>query len=310
MKINKKVDLITSEELSKEWIAKQKLRHSNPELFGLKSTGLKTLDEILGGGIELGQLVYAGGKEKSGKTTLLTTMAQSFAEQKMNYAMLSAEMTNMQMGNLLFSNIADVERTLIRSIKLETIHWQKIEKAGKKIADFTGYWGYGFSTISDIVAVLDHIEKETNKPVDAVILDYIQLMEVEKVKMNRVQEIEYISRSLKRMSIDRGQPMIVVAATQLNRESIRSKLYDAQAFLGSGALERDMDIGLIVHDIETPLTVSKVKTNKKKITIVGSRETKADSIEVYYDGSKARMADLYVGEAIDLYAKYWEKESK
>lgn len=310
MKINNKIDLIDSEQLAKDWLDLQRLREKSPELFGLKSTGLKTLDEILGGGIELGQLVYIGGKEKSGKTTLLTTIATAWGEQKMNFIFLSGEMTNMQTGNMLFSNFSSVDRTTIRSIKINALEWTSLTEAGKRISQLSGYWGYGFSTISDIDMVINKVEEITKKPIDGIIIDYIQLMEMEKRSGNRVQEIEYFSRSLKRRSISRGKPMAVVVATQLNRTSIRSKLFDAQAFLGSGSLERDMDIGMIVHDVETPLSVIGTKTNKKKITIVGSRETATDSIEVYYDGAKARMKDLFIGAAVNLYDKYWSSHEE
>lgn len=305
MKIRNKIDLLDSREMSQEWLAKQRLRHEKPHLFGLKSTGLKSLDKKLGGGIELGQLVYIGGQEKSGKTTLLTIMAKAYGMQGLNGVMLSAEMTNLQMGNLLFSNIGNVERTTIRSIQVNAAQWTMLDKAGKEIEKLSFHWGYGFSSIEDIDAVLLAVEEKTKKPVDVLMLDYLQLMEVENKRMPRTQEIEFISRSLKRRSIARGNPMMIVAATQLNRESIRSKLYDAQAFLGSGAIERDMDIGLIVTNIENPLSVNKIVDNKKRIVIVGSRETEVgEPLEVYYDGSKARMADIDEGHTIDIYKQY------
>lgn len=305
MRVRNKIDLLNSKEMSDEWLAKQRLRHEKPDLFGLKSTGLKTLDKKLGGGIEKGQLVYVGGQEKSGKTTLLTTMANAFGIQALNGVMLSAEMTNLQMGNLLFSNLGNVERTTIRSIQVNALQWDMLDKAGKKIEKLTFHWGYGFSSIEDIDAVLLAVEEKTEKPVEVLILDYLQLMEVENKRMPRTQEIEYISRSLKRRSIARGNPMMIIAATQLNRESIRSKLYDAQSFLGSGAIERDMDIGMIVTNVENPLSVNKIMDNKKKIVIVGSRETEVgEPLEVYYDGSKARMADIDEGKTIDIYKQY------
>jgi len=305
MKIRNKIDLLDSKEMSTEWLEKQRLRHERPDLFGLKSTGLVSLDKKLGGGIEKGQLVYVGGKEKSGKTTLLAIMAKAFGMQALNGVMLSAEMTNVQMGNLLFSNIASVERTTIRSIQVTSAQWDLLDKAGKEIEKLSFHWGYGFSSIEDIDAVLLAVEEKTKKPVEVLILDYLQLMEVENKRMPRTQEIEYISRSLKRRSISRGNPMMIIAATQLNRESIRSKLYDAQSFLGSGAIERDMDIGLIVTDVENPLSVNKIADNKKRIIIVGSRETEmSEPLDVYYDGSKAKMADIDQGHSIDIYAQY------
>ena len=75
------METLSSAELVKQWMEWQKLRHERPELFGLKSTGITDLDKIIGGGIELGQLVYVGGGQKSGKTTLLMRINKAFMKQ-------------------------------------------------------------------------------------------------------------------------------------------------------------------------------------------------------------------------------------
>lgn len=299
------METLNSKQLGEKWLEYQRLRHNNPELFGLKSTGLKTLDEIIGGGIELGQLVYIGGAQKSGKTTLLLRIAKSFAMQKVRSIWFGAEMNNMQIGSMLFSNITKIERTKIRSIKLESEDWPKLEKAATEIAKYPTFWNYGFSTIDNIDKIIDKIEEQIENNIEAIFIDYIQLMEAPGIKGGRAPELESISRALKRRSISREKPMAIIAAAQLNRESIRAKIVDANAFLGTGAIERDMDIGVIITNAPDP-TTGDAMPNARKVVVVGSRESAIGEKTIYYNGSTAMFEDGTTTE-VDI-DKYWREQ--
>ena len=101
----------------------------------------------------------------------------------------------------------------------------------------------------------------------------------------------------------RTAPMAVNFAAQLNRASIRGMNIDANAFLGSGALERDMDWGLIIHDVKDEIT-SRPKEHKKGITMVGSRETGVGELEVLYNGTTATIADDILDQRPEV--DYWD----
>ena len=283
---------ISSKELSKHWISYQKHRAENPELYKPRSTGLKTLDKILGGGIEPGQYVVIGGAQKSGKTTLLSCMTEALAKQGQKILFLSGEMTNLQMANMFFARMARIDRTRIRAINLETDDWVRLERVADKFAQYDIWWNHGFSSITDIDKIVVEIEEAENIEFDVIVIDYIQLMEAPEVKSsgNRVTELEYISRNLKRRTIH-GKPKIIIVAAQLNRASIRGNLYDANSFLGTGSLERDMDIGLIIKSVIDPIKNTEVK-NRRKISVVGSRETGTSDCEIYYNGVIALVQDM------------------
>jgi replicative DNA helicase len=287
---------INSKDLAKHWIDTQRKKHEHPELYKLKSTGLVSLDNALGGGVEPGQFVLVGGAQKSGKTTLLSCMTEAFAKQGMKILFLSGEMTTLQTANLFFSRMARIDRTRIRSVSLDNDDWVKLDRVAEQFAEFGIWWNHGFSTVSDIDKIVVGIEKSTGEAFDAIIVDYIQLMEAPEIKGkgNRVQELEYISRNLKRRSINTlGNPALVVAATQMNRQSIRGSLYDANSFLGSGSLERDMDIGMIIHSVVDPITHFEDRY-QKEIVIVGSRETGNNDgrpIKTFYNGTIALIED-------------------
>jgi len=83
--------------------------------------------------------------------------------------------------------------------------------------------------------------------VDAVFVDYLQLMSAGRRTESRQQEITTISRKLKRMALEEHVP--VVALSQLNREvesrtDHRPRLSDLRE---SGSLEQDADTVMLLY---------------------------------------------------------------
>lgn len=296
------MNTVDSKTLSSTWLALQKKKLAQPDLYRLKSTGLKTLDKCIGGGFEPGQFVVVGGAQKSGKTTLLSCMAESFAKQGMKILYLTGEMTNIQMANMFFSRLARIDRTRIRALNLDDLDWVKLENAAAEFENFGIWWNHGFTSVEDIASIMTLMETQNKIMFDAIMIDYIQLMEAPEMKGkgNRVQELEYISRNLKRKTIEREKPLLVVAAAQINRQSIRGNLLDANSFLGSGSIERDMDLGMLIHPVYDPFTKAEDK-HQKEIVIVGSRETEGGlSIKTFYNGTIALIEDLEEADTKDM----------
>jgi replicative DNA helicase len=80
-----------------------------------------------------------------------------------------------------------------------------------------------------------------------ILLDYIQLMSGDMRTDNRVQEVSYISRSLKKLARDLNVP--VLAAAQLSRavEQRQDKRPQLSDLRESGSLEQDSDIVMFIH---------------------------------------------------------------
>lgn len=290
---------VHSSVLAETWLEKLKDRYNNPGLNKPISTGLKDLDDMLDGGVLPGQQIIWGGSQKSGKTTLMLNVAISFARQGIPFIWFGAEMTNMQIGNLLFANIARVNRGKFKNLNIEVEDWGKLEAAKSTIETFNGYWNYGFSTIKDVTEIMEQVEEETGTEIKAIFVDYIQLMEGDNKRDSRTQQIEKISRELKRLSIAWKRPIITNVAAQLNRESIRDNKYDANSFLGSGGIERDMDVGIVVMDVIDDIT-GKPKPNVKLLRIVAGRDVKTGETEVFYDGSIAFYGNIVQPQTINM----------
>jgi replicative DNA helicase len=296
---------LSSPQLVEKWIELQRNRHEHPNLFALKSTGLLGLDNILGGGIEWGQYVIIGGPQKSGKSTLMQHMALEDAKHGDPFLFMSAEMTNMSTATRLFSNIARIAKDKIRRIELGTQDWEDIERAAETIKEYQGYWNYGFSKIEDIKAVKQKILKEKGVHVRKLYIDYFQLMEGSSQGNNRVEQLAAISRGFKRMCVEEGELNILIVSSQLRRESIRSHTTDANSFLGTGALERDMDVGIIISELKDESGKGEIP-NARRLTVVGSRDTDVGFCDITFRGETATIRDR-VRDKAAVSLDYWRQ---
>jgi replicative DNA helicase len=288
--------------LIEHWKVYQRDRESNPELYKLRSTGLRGLDHILGGGVDYGNMVIYGGAQKIGKSTMLQCTAQAFGKRGEPFIYFSGEMTNMAMATRLVCSVSGVDKNRVRRIALDDLDWKEIDEAEKQIATYKGWWNYGFSTIKQVASIIDQLEKDEGIDIRTVFIDYFQLME-HPIGRQRNESLEDLSHAFKRMTINRNKPMLVFLAAQLNRQSIRGQIVDANSFLGTGALERDMDVGVIITNAKDE--TGKVLDNYRDLVVVGSRDTAISHCRIRFNGTTATLADMdAVSSPIDL--DYWK----
>lgn len=100
-------------------------------------------------------------------------------------------------------------------------------------------------TMTDIRAKAKQINKRI--PLGLICIDYLQLLSSNDTKAPRQEQVSQMSRQIKLLAKELDVPIIAVA--QLNRESEKRdnpvpKVSDLRE---SGAIEQDMDVGLLLH---------------------------------------------------------------
>jgi replicative DNA helicase len=255
---------------------------AHPELYKGWKSGIADLDAIMGG-ILRKRFYVVGGRQKGGKSALMVTVAIELNKQGVKVLYISLEMDNIEMATRVFSNQGSVDMTKFRDVQINAGDIMSLRSVQTKIASFPGYWDYGTSGINDIVKIIDEV-----KP-DVVIVDYFQLMDSEGSKRN--EGLASLSRRLKKLTLRKApaHPVTIIVPSQVNRASIRSEQMDANAFLDTGALERDCDVALMVTDVKDEN--GDVVSNKRKIKIVASRVSGVGEVEVYFNGARSLMAD-------------------
>ena len=209
-------------------------------------TGFAGLDEFLGG-LQHSDLIIAAGRPSMGKTSLALNIARNAGvEQGACVALFSLEMAQEALVLRLLSSESGVN---LRQVRLG-LHTEADEK---RIMDATGILSEAPIYIDDSpqLRVAEMRGKARRlyyeRGIDLIIVDHLGLVQGDGRIENRVQEISYISRSLKALARDLNVP--VIAVSQLSRASEfrashRPQLSDLR---DSGSIEQDADVVLFVY---------------------------------------------------------------
>ncbi|MFC1873928.1 replicative DNA helicase [Chloroflexota bacterium] len=205
------------------------------------------LDEFLGG-FQRSDLIVIAGRPSMGKTSFTLSIAGNAAiKQGACVALFSLEMSRESLVFRLLASEADVDSRRIQIGRHTT------EEEEKRIMDAIGVLSEASIYIDDspqlrIVEMRSKARRlHYERGIDLIIIDYMQLMQGEGRGENRVQEIGYISRSLKALARELHVP--VIAVSQLSRAvewraSHRPQLSDLRE---SGSIEQDADVVTFIY---------------------------------------------------------------
>jgi replicative DNA helicase len=220
-----------------------------PEQLPFVLSGFAGLDEFLNG-FQRSDLIIIAGRPSMGKTSLALNIARNAAvEHRATVALFSLEMSRDSLVTRLVSSESGVNARRIRFGE------HKTEDEEKKVMDATGVLSEAPIYVDDtpMIRMAEMRSKALRlnyeRGIDLVILDYLQLMQGEGGGRgeNRVQEISFISRSLKALAREINAP--VLAVSQLSRAvewraSHEPQLSDLRE---SGSIEQDADVVLFIY---------------------------------------------------------------
>jgi replicative DNA helicase len=208
-------------------------------------TGFIDLDTLLGG-MQKSDLLIIAARPGMGKTSLLNTVVLNAASQDMRVALFSLEMSNEQLVQRLVSQETRIPSHRLREGKLDDRDWSQFVAATQRISTLPIH-------LDDTPALSTHELRTKARRLhleyglDLIIIDYLQLMTTPYRSENRVQEISFISRSLKQLARELNVP--VVSAAQLSRavESRNDKRPLLSDLRESGSIEQDSDVVMFIY---------------------------------------------------------------
>jgi replicative DNA helicase len=215
-------------------------------LSGVPS-GFTRLDRLTSGW-QKSDLIILAARPSMGKTAFVLSMARNMAvEHSRPVAFFSLEMSSIQLVNRLIIGETQLASDKIRTGRLENYEWEQLEY---KIKDLEKAPVYVDDTPA--ISIFEFRAKcrrlKQKHDIQAVVIDYLQLMTGSKDSGSREQEVSNISRSLKSVAKELDIP--IIALSQLNRSvemrsgSKRPQLSDLRE---SGAIEQDADLVLFIH---------------------------------------------------------------
>lgn len=257
-------------------------------------TGFTDLDRILGG-LQPSDLLITAGRPGMGKTALMLTIVSNAALiHKKRVAVFSLEMSNEQVVQRLIAQQTGIDSQRLRSGKLTDEDWPVFNHSIEVLGDTRIYL--------DDTPALTPLQLRTKcrrlhmeYGIDLIILDYLQLMSGETRNDNRVQEVSYISRSLKQLARELNVPLM--AAAQLSRavEQRADKEPQLSDLRESGSLEQDADIVMFIYrDEKDPsmANVTHLKIAKHRNGPVGQVDLIFRNNLTKFENAATRKVDL------------------
>lgn len=275
-----------------EFIERHEAWNKNEKLVKGVKTGFADLDEKL---IELedGDLIVIGARNSMGKTTFLQNLAQNISLlQRKPILFASAEMGGAQIMQRMISCMAKVP---LRAIKTGEV--RDLDDIGK-ISDAANIFEKLPIMINDKASMpLSEIRRSARKVVSkygsigAILVDYLQKLEPPEKRSREDLEIADISNELKKIAREFNCPVIALA--QLNRavEKDKDKRPKSSDLRGSGAIEQDADVIMMIYRDEYYDPNSKDK-GIAEIIITKCRNGETGTVRLATDLARCRFVDL------------------
>jgi len=192
---------------------------------GQVSTGWKTLDAKLFGGFNRGELnIFAGGSG-AGKSLFLANLGVNWALEGLNVVYLTFELSEQIVSMRLDSMITEIpSREIFRNIDDVEM---KVKIIGKKSGAFQVKYMPSGKTANDIRAYIKELEIKTDKKIDVLLVDYLDLLMPIGKRIsaeNLFVKDKYVSEELRNLAMETNT--LFVTASQLNRSSVEEIEFD------------------------------------------------------------------------------------
>jgi replicative DNA helicase len=244
--------LVKFDEAMKQTIEMASAAYKNEEGIVGVPTGLRDLDDKLGG-LHQSDLIIIAGRPSMGKTSLATNIAFNAAQKlqdsgkKSSIAFFSLEMSSEQLSTRIISEQARISSNDIRRGRISDEQFDKFLETSKNIAELPLYID---ETPAISIAAMSNRARRIKRlfGLDMIVVDYIQLMRGNTFnKDGRVQEISQITQGLKAIAKELGVP--VVALSQLSRQVEQRDDHKPQLadLRESGSIEQDADVVMFVY---------------------------------------------------------------
>jgi replicative DNA helicase len=215
------------------------------------------LNKFIGGFRPAGFYVIAG-RPGEGKTIIALQAAFELSKQGKHVLYFSLEMPALQLQHRLLAQTLQIDYSKIANDDLdfkvteidngdfyETTARQQVESASAMLGNNLGVIASGRLTPNMVRAYISAAAK--SRPVDAVFIDYLGLMQDDVEHRDKTAKIGAISGTLKQLALELNIPFVV--AVQLGREienrpKGKPQLSDLR---DSGSIEQDADVVLMIR---------------------------------------------------------------
>lgn len=282
------IDSMDQDRLSERWEHYER-RESGKVLIGM-STGFPTIDRTTLG-LQPGQLITVLALPKVGKTTLCMAIANNvYLTYEVPILFVSYEMGAMELEMRQESMLAALDFKALQQGTLTKIHRKRYQDYLDAAVGFEHPYyimdaAHGY-TVSAIRSQIERVDPAL------VVLDGIYMMTDEMSgEANTALALTNITRSLKRMAMQVGKPVIINTQalawkSKGNRISMDSAGY-------SSSFAQDSDVVLGIERITPPKGEDELAyANSRMLRVLASRNSGLAAVELDFDYSAGRIEEF------------------
>lgn len=240
-------------------------------------TGYRQLDKYTNG-FSGGEFIILAARPSMGKTAFALNLMSQIAKKNDNphIAFFSLEMPASQILMRFLAIESGVPISTIRRSEFQAQDIESLKMAMDKLQQFNFHIDETAGLrINELKSKARKLKMEYG--LDAIFIDYLQLITTSNPNIGRVQEVSYISRELKAIAKELEVP--VIALSQLSREVEKriNKKPQMSDLRDSGAIEQDADIIMMLYRPEYYSNDTEVVVNYAGETIVGIEKNRNGS---------------------------------
>ena len=251
-------------------------------------TGFKLLDEKTAG-MQKSNLIIVAARPAMGKTAFVLNVAQNASlKSGAHILFFSLEMSKEELGMRMLSSDTCIELAKLKTGDLSRTEWEDL------------YIGIDRLTAAQIyiddtpgISLMEMKNKcrrlKSEKGLDMIIVDYLQLMEAK--AESRQQEISKLSRSLKILAKEMDCPVIVLSQLSRAVEQRTEKKPQLSDLRESGAIEQDADLVMFLYRDEYYNPETTDKPNTCEVIIAKHRGGSTGSVDLAWLGKYTKFAD-------------------
>lgn len=203
--------------------------------------------DALTGGLYPGEMTVIGARPAVGKSAFALHIAYNIALKGGSVGILSREMSDTQFGTRLLAKASGINGMKFRTGTLTDDELKDIAATSDILSQLDLNFLFKIRTVEDLYRQV--LTRAEIKPLDILIVDYLQLMDTTKSVGSDHLRVGAISRGLKDIALDFKIPVIALA--QVNRDADNAmptlgKLKD------SGSIEQDADNVIFMYAPESP----------------------------------------------------------
>ena len=267
-----------------EWIKSQ---------AGAISTGWKSIDHKLYGGVNRGEITIFAGGSGAGKSLFLQNFAVNWVLAGMNVVYLSLELSEQLISMRLDAMVSGYgTKDILKNI--EDVHL-KVRMKSKGAGRLRVKQMPNGVTANDIRVFLREYEIQCGEKVDCLLVDYLDLMMPISNKVSASDlfiKDKYVSEELRNLAVERQ--LLMVTASQLNRGAVEEIEFDHSHIAGgiSKIQTADNVVGIFTSNAMRERGRYQIQFMKTRSSAgVGTK------VDLAFDPDTLRITDLAEGDA-------------